>query len=165
MARFCPWRSRALRTLRYVIAEEEAILEATADPAGLPPPAVSFLAPLDPLAWDRRQLRELWGFDYLWEVYVPEKRRRWGYYVLPMLFGDRFVGRIEPRIDRKAKSLAILGIWFEPGFEPMEEPGFVSALRDAVDAYRTFVGAATVTWPRTRAGREVAGALRRLAAA
>jgi uncharacterized protein len=154
-----------LRTMRYVIAEEEAILEATADPAALPPPAVSFLAPLDPLAWDRRQLRELWGFDYLWEVYVPEKRRRWGYYVLPMLFGDRFVGRIEPRIDRKAKALAILGIWFEPGFAPMEEPGFVSALRDAVDAYRTFIGATTVTWPRTRAGREVAAALRRLAAA
>jgi hypothetical protein len=154
-----------LRTMRYVIAEEEAILEATADPAALPPPAVSFLAPLDPLAWDRRQLRELWGFDYLWEVYVPEKRRRWGYYVLPMLFGDRFVGRIEPRIDRKAKALAILGIWFEPGFAPMEEPGFVSALRDAVDAYRAFIGATTVTWPRTRAGRDVSAALRRLAAA
>ena len=50
--------------------------------------------------WDRRLLRELWDFDYIWEVYVPEAKRRWGYYVLPILFGDRLVGRIEPRLDR-----------------------------------------------------------------
>ena len=92
--------------------------------------ASSFLGPLDPLIWDRKGiLRGLFEFDYLWEVYVPEAKRRWGYYVLPILFGDRFVGRIEPRLDRKTKTLAILGIWFEPGFEPMESPGFIAALR------------------------------------
>ena len=66
------------------------------------PPGVTFLAPLDPLAWDRDLLRSLFGFDYVWEVYVPAAKRRWGYYVLPLLFGDRFVGRIEPRFDRAA---------------------------------------------------------------
>jgi uncharacterized protein YcaQ len=127
---------------------------------------VSFLAPLDPLIWDRRGLlRGLFGFDYLWEVYVPEAKRRWGYYVLPILFGDRFVGRIEPRLDRKTKALNILGIWFEPTFAPMESPGFIEALRDAIEAYRSFVGAEKVAWPRTRAAREIAGALRRVAAA
>jgi len=131
----------------------------------MPPPTVTFLAPLDPLAWDRRMLRELWGFDYLWEVYVPEAKRRWGYYVLPLLFGDRFVGRIEPRIDRKTKTLAIIGIWFEPGFSPMEEPRFLAALGQAIEAYRSFVGATKVVWPRTRPARDIAGALRRLAAA
>ena len=110
-------------------------------------------------------LRTLWDFDYLWEVYVPEAKRKWGYYVLPMLFGDRFVGRIEPRLDRKAKTLNILGIWFQDGFDPMETPRFIPALRDAVEAYRSFVGADTVTWPRTRIGRAIAGALRRSAAA
>ena len=65
-------------------------------------PAAAFLAPLDPFVWDRDFLRRLYGFDYIWEVYVPEKKRRWGYYVLPILFGDRLVGRIEPRIDRKS---------------------------------------------------------------
>jgi uncharacterized protein len=154
-----------LKTTRYLIADEAAILELTAEAASLGEPAVSFLAPLDPLAWDRRMLRELFGFDYVWEVYVPEKKRRWGYYVLPMLFGDRFVGRVEPRLDRKTKSLAIIGVWFEPDFAPMEAPGFVAALRDAVDAYRRFVGATKVTWPRTRPGREIAGALRRMVAA
>jgi uncharacterized protein YcaQ len=107
-------------------------------------------------------LRELWGFDYLWEVYVPEPKRRWGYYVLPILFGDRFVGRIEPRLDRKAQVLNVLGIWFEPGFAPMEETGFAPALAEALEAYRCFVGATRVVWPRTRPGRDIAGALRRL---
>ena len=148
-----------LKATRYIVADEEPILEATADPATLTP-SVSFLGPLDPLIWDRKGLlRGLFEFDYLWEVYVPEAKRRWGYYVLPMLFGDRFVGRIEPRLDRKAKSLAILGIWFEPWFEPMETPGFIPAFSEAIEAYRSFVGADTVTWPRTRAGRSMARAL------
>ena len=163
--RLIPVDVEGLRYTRYVVADEWPILESTADPTSIRSPGVAFLAPLDPLVWDRRMLRELWGFDYLWEVYVPEAKRRWGYYVLPILFGDRFVGRIEPRLDRQAGTLAILGIWFEPGFDPAAEPGFVNALRDAVDAYRSFVGASKVTWPRTRAGREVSGALRRESAA
>jgi uncharacterized protein YcaQ len=162
--RLIPVSVEGLKNERYVIAEELPILESSASPDGATPASVSFLGPLDPLVWDRRMLRELWRFDYLWEVYVPERKRRWGYYVLPILFGDRFVGRIEPRLDRKARALNVLGIWFEDGFAPMEEPGFLPALRDAVEDYRMFVGARKVTWPRTRPGRDVAGALRRLAA-
>ena len=149
---------------RYAIAAEEPMLDAAADPDALGMPGVSFLAPLDPLVWDRRQLRDLWGFDYLWEVYVPQAKRRWGYYVLPMLFGDRFIGRIEPRLDRKAGTLNVIGIWFEPGFSPTDTPGFLTALAAAIEDYRTFVGAQTVAWPRTRPGRDVAAALRRGAA-
>ena len=58
----------------------------------------------------------MFDFDYIWEVYVPEHKRRWGYYVLPILFGDRLVGRIEPRLDRATRTLRILGIWWEDGF-------------------------------------------------
>ena len=151
-----------LKGPHYIIAGERGILEETRDPASLGPSAVSFLAALDPLVWDRRLLRSLWGFDYLWEVYVPEAKRRWGYYVLPILFGDRFVGRIEPRIDRKSKTLTILGLWFEDWFSPMDAPGFLPALRAAVADYCRFVGAEKLTWPRAGAGRRVAGALRRL---
>ena len=154
-----------LKGTRYMIASEEPILEATTDPSSLPRPDASFLAPLDPLVWDRRQLRDLWEFDYLWEVYVPEAKRKWGYYVLPILFGDRFVGRIEPRLDRKERTLRIIGIWFQDGIEPMEEPHFIPALRNAIEAYRSFVGADKVTWPRTRTGRHIAGALRPLVGA
>jgi len=161
--RLLPVSVEGLRHTRYLIAEEEPILRSTAEAGSLPPPGVTFLAPLDPLAWDRRMLRELFGFDYLWEVYVPERKRRWGYYVLPILFGDRFVGRIEPRLDRKTRTLTVLGVWFEPELDPIETPGFLAAFRAAVDDYREFVGAAKVIWPRTRPGRDIAGALRRLA--
>ena len=87
------------------------------EPGG--PPGVAFLAPLDPFVWDRDFLRALYDFDYVWEVYVPAARRRWGYYVLPILFGDRLVGRIEPRFDRRAGTLRVLDLWWEDGFDPL----------------------------------------------
>lgn len=148
-----------LKATQYLLAEEEPILHASADQTA-DPPAVAFVAPLDPLVWDRRKLRELWGFDYLWEVYTPAAKRRWGYYVLPILFGDRLVGRIEPRFERASSDLRILGIWFEKDFSPMEAPGFLAVLRVALEAYRSFVGARRVIWPRTRAARDLAAALR-----
>ena len=114
---------------------------------------VAFLAPLDPYVWDRDFLRSLHGFDYVWEVYVPEKKRRWGYYVLPILFGDRLVGRIEPRIDRKAGTLRVLGLWWEAGFDPLAESGFVPAFGEALEAHRRFGGVARITLPRTHAHR------------
>jgi uncharacterized protein YcaQ len=150
-----PFRVDAFRETRLVLAEELPILEATAGRSRRRP-AVSFIAPLDPLAWDRKLLRDLFGFEYLWEVYTPAAKRRHGYYVLPILFGDRFVGRIEPRLERKARRLQVVGIWFEDGFGPMEEPDFVPALTEALRAYRSFVGADAVTWPTTKVGRELA---------
>jgi uncharacterized protein YcaQ len=149
-----------LRGARYLLAEEEPILEATRSAAGAPPPEVTFVAPFDPMIWDRAALRSLWGFDYLLEIYVPEAKRRYGYYVLPILFGDRFVGRIEPRYERRTRTLSILGISFEPAFEPMEDGRFLTALRDALEAYRSFVGADSVIWPRTKLGRHLSATLR-----
>ena len=107
-------------------------------------PGVAFLAPLDPLAWDRELLLRLWDFDYKWEVYVPAPKRRWGYYVLPMLYGDRFAGRIELRHDRQAPTLRVLGMWWEPGFDPSDErnPGFADAFADAAPRPPRLLGAA-----------------------
>ena len=85
------------------------------------PPAVTFVAPVDPLVAPRRQLQELFDFEYRWEIFTPEPKRQFGYYVLPILFGDRIVGRIEPRFDKTDKAagaLRILGIWWEKGFNP-----------------------------------------------
>lgn len=141
-----------VRGPRYVLAEESTILEAAAQ-ATSAPPSVVFLAPLDPLMWDRRLIEELFGFAYKWEVYVPEAKRRHGYYVLPILFGERLVGRIEPRLHRAEKTLAIVGVTFEAGFAPLDAPGFVEAFAAALRAYRTLAGAARLTWPRTRIGR------------
>ncbi|HEX2194140.1 MAG TPA: crosslink repair DNA glycosylase YcaQ family protein [Candidatus Limnocylindria bacterium] len=152
-----PVEVEGLKGTRYAPADERHMLQ-DAESEVLDP-AVTFLAPLDPFVWDRGLLRDLFGFDYVWEVYVPAAKRRWGYYVLPILFGERLVGRIEPRLERASGTLRILGIWFEDGFRPMEEPHFVPALSAALRDYTSFVGARSVTWPRTRIGRAVAGAL------
>jgi uncharacterized protein YcaQ len=123
-------------------------------------PGVAFLAPLDPYVWDRDFLRSLHGFDYVWEVYVPVRKRRWGYYVLPILFGDRLVGRIEPRIDRQADVLRVLGLWWEDGFDPLGAAGFVEAFATAVEAHRRFAGVLGVILPRTARDRLLARAIR-----
>ena len=142
---------------RYLVSAELPLLDSDTQPEPIPP-AVSFLAPLDPLMWDRRLLRELWGFDYVWEVYVPEAKRRWGYYVLPILFGDRLVGRIEPRVDRKAGTLNVLGLWWEQGFVPRQEDGLVEGMKEALRAYRSFVGARSTAWlGKAAAGRRLFG--------
>ena len=134
-----------------------------------PGAGVAFLAPLDPLVWDRDLLRSLFDFDYVWEVYVPAAKRRWGYYVLPLLFGDRLVGRIEPRIDRKAGSLAVVDVWWENGFRPLDEPGFVDAFADALQRMRGSStpggscgrGAIEHSAPRSRSASARAGPSRR----
>jgi uncharacterized protein YcaQ len=128
-------------------------------PPGGEPAAVAFLAPLDPLVWDRDLLRSLFGFDYVWEVYVPEAKRRWGYYVLPILFGDRVVGRIEPRIERAARVVRVRRTWWEPGVDPLGEPGLAAALGDALAAYRDFAGATRVVFGRDRGSRGLAAAI------
>ena len=154
----------AMRGERYVIADElpflaQAEREIEAEAAGViaspgdGPTGVSFLAPLDPLMWDRGALGPLYDFEYRWEVYTPASKRRWGYYVLPILFGDRFVGRIEPRIDRAAKSVRIIGLAWEAGFEPVETPGFVPAFATALSAYLEFGSADELVPPADAAHR------------
>ena len=72
------------------------------------------LNPFDPVARDRTRLKRLFGFDYTVEMVVPAAKRRWGYYVYPLLEGDRFIGRIEGKADRKAGTLRVLNLWGEP---------------------------------------------------
>ena len=80
-------------------------------------------------------------------VYTPAAKRRWGYYVMPILFGDRLVGRIEPRLDRKGRVVRILGLSWEAGFDPLEAPGFESAFAAVLDNYAGFGGADSVIAP------------------
>jgi len=155
-----PVAVEGFREVRHVLAGELPILKKAARRTAAAP-SVSFLAPLDPLMWDRRLVKGLFGFDYIWEVYVPAPKRRHGYYVLPLLFGERLVGRIEPRFERASGTLRIAGIWFEDGFGPMEEPGFGPALAEALDAYQRFIGAKTTSWPHSRLGRDLARDIRR----
>jgi hypothetical protein len=128
---------------RFVIREEVELLESPPEPT----PTVAFLAPFDALVWDRPLLGSLFGFDYVWELFVPPDKRRWGWYVLPIVFEDRFVGRIEPRIDREKARVEVIDVWWEDGFEPRRAEGFVDAMRDALRAYLGFARASRVEWP------------------
>lgn len=78
-------------------------------------PRLEFLAPLDSLLWDRKLVAALFGFSYKWEIYTPEIERRYGCYVLPVLYGDRFIGRIELSCQRKEGSLLVKNFWPEAG--------------------------------------------------
>ena len=130
------------RGRRFVLRDEVELLEGPPEPA----PSVAFLPPFDPVVWDRPLLGSLFEFDYVWELFVPPAKRRWGWYVLPLLFGDRLVGRIEPRIDRERSRMEVLDLWWEDGFAPRRAEGFVDAMRDALRAYLRFTGAARVEW-------------------
>jgi hypothetical protein len=149
-------RVEGLKRPRYVLTEELPIVERTSS-ARRSAGGVAFIAPLDPLLWDRRLLEGLFGFDYKWEVYTPESKRRWGYYVLPILFRDAFVGRIEPRMDRAEERLHLEHLSFEEGFDPTESR-FARAFHAALEAYRRLVDARAIVWPRTRAARALRAA-------
>ena len=138
-----PVEVEGVRGKRFVLRDEVELLAAPPEP----PPSVAFLPPFDPLIWDRGLLASLFGFDYVWELFFPEARRRFGWYVLPLLFRDRFVGRVEPRIDRSERTVQILGLWWEEDFEPRRAEGFVDAMRTALRAYLAFAGASHVDWP------------------
>src|SRR5438270_2246267 len=137
-----PVEVEGVRGKRFVLREDVALLEAPPEP----PPSVAFLPPFDPLVWDRGLLGSLFGFDYVWELFVPPAKRRWGWYVLPISFRDRFVGRIEPRIDRADARVQVLDVWWEDGFAPRRAEGFVEAMRDALRAYLRFAGASRLDW-------------------
>jgi len=76
---------------------------------------IVFLAPLDNLLWDREMIKNIFDFEYKWEVYTPKHQRKFGHYVLPILYGDKFIGRIEPR--QVGDTLEIRGLWLEPDFQ------------------------------------------------
>ena len=109
-----------------------------------PSPRMELLAPLDCLLWDRRLIEALFGFSYKWEVYTPKEQRVYGHYVLPLLWGERFVGRCEPVCDRAAGRLELRGLWLEPGRQA--DPSFCAALDDCLRRFAAFNSCGEVVW-------------------
>jgi uncharacterized protein YcaQ len=97
------------------------------------------LAPLDNLIWDRRMVREIFGFDYTWEVYTPVPKRKYGYYVLPVMDGSRFVARFEPERHRRGCPLTVRNWWWEPDACP--DHGMRTRVEAALDRFAAYLGA------------------------
>jgi hypothetical protein len=102
------------RRASYALADWQTRLRRAPDPfTGL-----RLLSPFDPVIRDRARVARLFGFDYRFEAFVPAKKRLHGYYVLPILEGARFVGRLDPRHDRDRRILEVRRVWWEPGVRP-----------------------------------------------
>jgi uncharacterized protein YcaQ len=133
---------------RYTLVAERPELETLA--AGRIPKAwrpldlataeeVSFLAPLDDLL-HRQRAKQIFDFDYIWEVYKPAPQRRWGYYTLPVLWHDRLVARIDPKLERKTGILHVNGFWLE---DPSlgDDPAFLAALGRGLTRFASYLDA------------------------
>ena len=149
-----PVEVEGVRGKRFVLRDEMGLLDAPPEPA----PSVAFVPPFDPLVWDRGLLGSMFGFDYVWELFLPPAKRRWGWYVLPILFRDRLVGRIEPRIERGDGLVRVLNLWWEDNFDLRRVDGFVEAMRDALRAYLAFARASRLEWePHLKTERRLFG--------
>lgn len=95
-----------------------------------------FIAPLDNMLWDRKLIKALFDFEYKWEIYTPQAERRYGYYVLPILRGDSFIGRIELTRDRENSRMDVKNIWREPGIR--ETKAAEEDIRSAVRRFTHF---------------------------
>jgi uncharacterized protein YcaQ len=139
------------REPRYAPAEDAPLIETLI--AGRVPKAwepqdtttrdeATFLAPLDPVS-ARGRAKLIFDFDYVWEVYKPAHQRKWGYYTLPILWGDRLVARIDPRLDRQTNTLVVCGFWLEETATG-QDVMFAEALAKGVERLMKFLGAGRV---------------------
>jgi uncharacterized protein YcaQ len=124
----------------YVHAADLPVLERLR--AGEWEPRTTLLSPFDNLIADRERTQLLWDFEFRLEIYIPKAKRRHGYYVLPILHGDRLVGRLDPAFDRKRRVLTLNAVYAEPG-----APAAGRAVRDAVEELGAFVGAEAIEYP------------------
>jgi uncharacterized protein len=136
------------RDTYLVLAEDVPVLESLEKgklPKGWKPrdtttlEEVTFLSPLD-IVSARGRAKRLFDFEYKWEVYTPVHLRRWGYYVLPILYGDDLVARLDPKLDRTSMTLEINGFWHEED-APVKDADFAYALAKGLGRFADFLGA------------------------
>ena len=103
---------------------------------------IHILNPFDNLLIQRKRVKEIFNFDYQIECYVPEKKRKFGYYVLPVLYGDEFVARIDAKADRKEKIFYVNNTWLEPQFKPTSK--FINEFSNKINEYAKFCGCQSI---------------------
>jgi len=126
----------------YIRRLDLPALEAAAD-AYPDQPEATLIAPLDNLMWHRDVVEMLFDFYYRWEVYVPAAKRQYGYYVLPVLYGDQLVARLDPEFDRASKCFTLKGWWWESGINPKGE-AMLSALQECLSPLGSYLGATEI---------------------
>ena len=136
--KICQVNVEGIRTPFYYLSEDEPLMQAVLDGSADLKPRMSFIAPLDPLLWDKALIKALWDFHYAWEIYTPAEKRRYGYYTLPVLNGDKFVGRIEAVPERKEQILQVKGLWWEP--EVRQTKKLQRELEKTLNAFSRFNG-------------------------
>src|SRR5438309_278237 len=150
-----PLQIDGVRGSYYMLAEDEARLRRHDRRASqmrqITDVPVRFLAPLDNLLWRRERIRDFFDFHYTWEVYVPPAKRAYGYYTMPILAGDRFIGRFDPRLDREHGRLVINLLHLERGVQATAR--LRTALEDALQAFARFHGASDLRVVRSRPAR------------
>jgi uncharacterized protein len=110
-------------------------------------PRMIFVAPLDQIVWDRKAVAHLFDFEYLWEVYVPEPKRRWGYYVLPVFYKDTFVARMDSRLTKGVWNV-ISWKWEDGYLKSGPTPELFGALENAVCNFRRYLSADSLNLPK-----------------
>jgi uncharacterized protein len=126
----------------FAPAEIEACLANAPEPPG----RLRLVSPFDPAIRDRRRTERLFGFSYRIEIFVPAAKRQYGYYVFPVLEGDRFVARADLRVERKSGALSVLGFWSEPGSRWGK--GRLAKLEAELERCAAFAGARDVVWAK-----------------
>jgi len=126
----------------YCRTEDLPLIEAVLqNPA--PKLRCELIAPLDNLIWDRKLINKLFGFDYTWEIYTPAIKRKFGYYVLPLLYGESFIGRAEVIVERKARTLVVKNIWYENDIKPTKQ--LRTDLNNCFQNFALFNGCETIS--------------------
>lgn len=134
--RIIPINVEGIKQVFYYLSEDDDLMQSVIEGSADLKPRMSFIAPLDPLMWDKALILALWDYQYSWEIYTPAVKRKYGYYVLPVIFGDSFVGRIEAIPDRKTGVLEVKNIWWEPGIRVTKK--LTSALDKTVKVFAKF---------------------------
>jgi len=131
------------RKVRYIHRQDLPLLDSLREGKGWQP-RVSLLPPFDNLVGNQDRLHRLFGFDYVREQFFPPEKRRFGFYVLPVLRGERFIGRIDPRLDKGSNTLVVNSVHAEAG-APMDR-SVGSEIHDAIADLADFVGASRVKY-------------------
>ena len=100
------------------------------------------LAPLDNMLWDRLLVQKVFGFNYTWEVYVPMEKRKYGYYVLPVLYRNNIIARLEPVKYQKGRPFTFRNWWWEPGLKVTA--GIKRAVKQGIDNFTCYLEASTI---------------------